>query len=96
MGKGYSLPEIRPDESNNQWLRRAAESIPAEALMRQIVDHLMRPGKRRKGEFKRWTYAWSKLGEMIGHGSGVSGAIVDRFRTKEATNDDQPKNSTPV
>ena len=72
--RSHVLPEMLPGEANEDWCRRAAESIPAEELMRLLVRHLDRRQKQRKQS------VWSFIGDMTGHGSGVSGAIVRRFR----------------
>lgn len=71
MPRGYELPDKDPGESNDDWCNRAAESIPAEVLMRQLIAYLMRK--------KKWNGAWSFVGDFTCHGSGVAGAIVRRF-----------------
>jgi hypothetical protein len=75
--RDYKLPEKRQDESNAAWCRRAAESIPAESICRQLVMYLLRREKQRKAQ------AWSVMGQITGHGSGVASAIVDRFQSEE-------------
>lgn len=78
----YDLPEKLLEESNADFCRRAANSIPPEALLRQLVDHLMTRKKNCRGWLRGegdWDSAWSFVSQFTGHGSGVAGAIVQRF-----------------
>jgi hypothetical protein len=50
--------------------------------MRQLVEHLMRPTKRRKTPDSRWAHAGSAVMKFTCHGSGISSAIVRRFSEK--------------
>lgn len=79
--RGYELPGRFEGEDNWEWCRRAAASIPAESLMRMVVAHLDRKEKRRRSS------TWVVLSDMFGHGSGVSNAIVERFRGEEQPHD---------
>ena len=70
--RSYKLPDKLPTESNEEWCDRAAASIPPEALLADIVQGMHRLRKRRGP-------AWSQMGQLCGHGSGISSAIVKRF-----------------
>lgn len=74
----WTLPERVPGEENEAWCKRAAESIPAELLMRRLIAYL----DRRNTGARSKTPTWSVVSDVTGHGSGVSQAIVDRFREK--------------
>lgn len=76
MMRTWELPEKRPDEDGFAWCERVAASIPAEDLMRVIIAYLDKKAKRSRFP------AWSVIGELTGHGSGVSEAICRRFRTE--------------
>lgn len=78
----HQLPDMLPGETNAGWCKRAAESIPAEELMKQVIVYFDRRGKRSH------LPTWSHIGVITGHGSGVSGAIVDRFH-EQPTGDSQ-------
>lgn len=68
----YKLPEKLPTETNTEWCDRAAASIPAEEIVRMTIEYF-HAHRRRGGP------AWSKIGKITDHGSGVSCAIVRRF-----------------
>ena len=74
----WTLPERAPGEENEDWCRRAAESIPAESLMRCLVAYLDGRKTRTRGVMP----TWSIIGDITGHGSGVSREIASRFREK--------------
>lgn len=67
----YKLPDKLETETNAEWCDRAAASIPAEEIVRQMIMFYHRRS--------RGVPVWSKVGEIVGHGSGVSSAIVRRF-----------------
>jgi hypothetical protein len=79
MTRRYTLPEHLTGEDNWAWCQRAAAAIPAEALMRQLVEYL---DKRPISKKRRRAETWSTLGMIFGHGSGVSSAIAERFRVQ--------------
>lgn len=70
----YSLPDQIPGESNGDWCRRAADAIPPEVIVAELIRKLDREEKRRRYP------TWSVIGEIIGHGSGVSAAVVEKYR----------------
>jgi|WetSurMetagenome_2_1015567.scaffolds.fasta_scaffold38137_7 hypothetical protein len=72
MTKAYTPPARLPDETNEQWCDRYVASMPAEALLSEIIA-TMHNNRKRRGP------AWSQIGYYTGHGSGVSSAIVKRF-----------------
>lgn len=72
MTRLYEPPDRLEGESNEEWCDRYAASIPPEALLTEIVSNMHRLRKRRGP-------AWSQMGMLSGHGSGVSSAIVKRF-----------------
>lgn len=76
MKRTYTLPEQLPGEDNWQWCKRAADAIPPEVIVRALVDYLKTRKKARRVE------PWSFIGQLLGHGSGVSSAIVDKYETK--------------
>jgi hypothetical protein len=87
----WKLPEKSPDETGDEWCRRAAESIPAEELMRQLVAYLMRDSRKfGEGPSARWSRAWSFVSDFTGHGSGISAAIVRRFLDSPPAEDTTP------
>ena len=69
--RAYKLPEKSPDETNEAWCDRAAASIPADEIVRQMIAYANRHPRNRP--------VWSWVGKVLGHGSGVSSAIVRRF-----------------
>jgi hypothetical protein len=73
MTRSYKLPEKRTDESNDDWCVRAAASIPAEAIVKELIAWAKRTEKKRK------TPAWAVISDITQHGSGISCAIVRRF-----------------
>ena len=73
----WNLPQPMPGEDNWEWCKRAAATIPADELMCLVVRYLDRREKRRGSP------TWSVIGEITGHGSGVSTAIVERFRREK-------------
>lgn len=77
MKRYHSLPEKPPEEPNLDWCKRAAASIPPEALLREIMLYLTRRAKR-KG-----VPPWSEVGDLTGHGSGVASAIYERFKPED-------------
>jgi hypothetical protein len=68
----YKLPDKLPTETNQEWCDRAAASIPAEEIVRMTIEYFH--ARRHHGG-----PAWSKIGMILDHGSGVSSAIVRRF-----------------
>jgi hypothetical protein len=76
-----------PEEDNFAFCKRFAESIPPEDILRRIFDRLIDKGG---GGFSGWTKAWSWIGDVMSHGSGISGAIVTRFMTHPATTPAKP------
>ncbi len=122
--RSYRLPDKDPNETNQEWCKRAAKSIPAECLVAQLMDYLnrspkprnlfkaeyewcdivrqemtaetfmwllikflMRPTKKRPSQWLQWSHAWPFVSDFTGHGSGVSGAIVERFSPNHPTAD---------
>lgn len=77
MKRHHVLPEMLPGEKNDDWCHRAADSIPADELMRSMVRYL----ERRHEKNKRAATAVEVIGNATGHGSGISWAILHRFRT---------------
>lgn len=73
MSREYTLPEMFPGEANDAWCRRAADCIPPEAIVLAVVAYLERTKR------KRHTPTWSVIKDMLGHGSGVSQAIVAKY-----------------
>lgn len=76
------LPEKRIDESNQDWCTRAANSIQPEILLKEILSG-MDDIRKSRGP------VWSQLSHLIGHGSGISSAIVRRFNEAVADKDDR-------
>lgn len=76
MERLYVLPDKMPGETSVAWCNRAAASIPPASIVTMLIDHMDAHAKKR-GE------AWSQLGAILGHGSGVSSAIVRLYRRKE-------------
>ena len=74
----WTLPDRMPGESNEDWCKRAAESIPAESLMRRMIAYLDGRGDKARGKLP----TWAVVSDVTGHGSGVSHEIVNRFREK--------------
>jgi hypothetical protein len=81
MANLYDAPERIAGETNEQWCDRYAASIPADALLSEIVAGMHQLRKRRGP-------VWSQLGQLCGHGSGVSSALVRRFAKYPLTEDD--------
>jgi hypothetical protein len=79
MKREYTVPDKRVDEDNWQYCQRVADAIPPEAIVRALVDYLSTRGKTRGFE------AWSFIGKLLGHGSGVSSAIVEKCTTRQET-----------
>lgn len=76
--RDYNLPDKYIDEDNCEWCRRAADSIPDEAL-RAIADELNQRLRKSKGWPHVIRSASSHIGDITGHGSGVSMAIAERL-----------------
>ena len=74
MARTYRLPEMLPDEDHLAWCQRAAASIPAECIAKELL--LFIEANRKRGDKQP---LWSKVGEAMCHGSGVSSAIVERL-----------------
>jgi hypothetical protein len=75
MNTDYKPPEKTDGESNWDWCRRYAASIPPEVLLHDIMKAMHANRKRRR-------YAdplWAQIGKLTGHGSGVSTAIVNHY-----------------
>lgn len=70
--RNYEAPPRLEGESNQEWCDRYAASIPADELLAEMILSMHRLRKRRGP-------AWSQVGQLCGHGSGVSSAIVRRF-----------------
>lgn len=79
--RNYDVPEQLPGESNQDWCRRVAEGIPAEEVLHAMVLYFDAESRRRRRS--RLDF-WSRIGEAMGHGSGVSSAIAERFRNWRA------------
>ncbi len=77
----YKLPYKYIDEDNCEWCRRAADSIPDEAL-RAIADELANRLRMSRGWPHVIRSASSHVGDITGHGSGVSMAITERLGLK--------------
>lgn len=74
--RDYPTPELAPGETSRQWCERCADGIPADTLaeiMRQAES------RRKRGSCRE---LWSYVGEVSGHGSGVSSAIVARWEAE--------------
>jgi hypothetical protein len=71
----YVLPDRLPGERNEAWLRRAAATVPADALMRIVVAHLI----ERQGEAGAARF----VADATAHGAGMSWALVERFRDRD-------------
>lgn len=74
MTRPHALPDPLIGESNNDWCKRAAESIPAEELMRKVIMYWFD-----SFPFSGNDAAMAFISQVTGHGSGVSAAIVRRF-----------------
>jgi hypothetical protein len=74
----YHLPDKRLDEGNWEWCKRAAASIPPELLLRQIIAGL--EWDHAHNNQRECNEAWSELGRLLGHGSGVSQAIIELYK----------------
>lgn len=72
MERAYKAPPKLASETNEEWCDRYVAMMPPEALLAEIVHNMHRLRKRRGP-------AWSQIGMLTGHGSGVSSAIVKRF-----------------
>lgn len=72
MKRAYDAPPRIEGETNENWCDRYAASIPAEALLTEIVM-TMHTLRKRRGP------AWAQMSKLCGHGSGVSSAIIKRF-----------------
>lgn len=75
MTRDYKLPDKDPAETNWDYCKRCAAAIPPEAIVRAMVAYLI--DLENKG---RMVPAWSRIGAMMGHGSGVSQAIVELYK----------------
>lgn len=78
MTRRYTLPDPLPDEDNWAWCQRAAASIPAEELMREIVQQLDRSRSRDALDVTVMVIA-----HATGYRLSVAMAIAERFREKE-------------
>lgn len=76
MARAYKLPDLLPGEGNWEWCKRAADAIPAEEIVRALVQRL-KEKKPKRGRPAR--EPWSYIGDLLGHGSGVSSAIVEKY-----------------
>ena len=65
--------EKREDETHWDWCQRYAKECPPELVLIEIVKSLC---------FKHGEQAWSKFGNLTGHGSGVSQAFIERYKPK--------------
>lgn len=71
MTRPYDLPEKRQDESDYEWIRRAAETIHAEALFHQLISYLT----VHEGYLTTCVF----VSEFSGLATEISMAIVERF-----------------
>jgi len=67
------MPGHLPGESNTDWCIRAAASIPAEEIVKDLMRYIQHELRRKKLPL------WSHVGAATSHGSGVASAIVCRF-----------------
>lgn len=75
MPRSYSLPGRLPTETNWEWCQRAADSIPPEVLAEALIRYI-HDSKSRK---RRRVPVWSEIGDLLGHGAGVSSAIAEKY-----------------
>lgn len=80
--EGYVVPDQLVGEDNWEWCKRVADAIPPEAIVRTIIKNLT--DKEKTG---RKRAAWSVIGSIMGHGSGVASAIVRKWSQPEKETD---------
>ena len=78
----YKLPDRGPKETQENWLERAAASIPAETIARALIEHFSHPTRKDPDGIER---ARSVVQDATCHGSGISAAIVRRFLRESST-----------
>ncbi len=76
----HRLPEKRPDESNTQYCQRAADSIPADVLLTQIISFCV--------QAMGWGRTTDVVQSCTNHGRGISSAIVRRCFVPPPIEDD--------
>lgn len=66
-------------ESNWEWCERMAKAQPSELIIGKLLDYIDKVERRKHDKQP----LWSKVGYALGHGSGVSQAIVALYTLKD-------------
>lgn len=68
----YPSLDKLPEETNDQFCQRYADSIPPKALLNTIMYNMLRLEESRGP-------VWSQIGSLTGHGHGISSAIANKY-----------------